>query len=71
MRLLLSVDERQTAANVTSRTTDGAVAELGAGFLTVKSPNDTVPTNFRRETPLAAMFATVVADYSDGLWRWR
>jgi len=34
--------------------------------LTVKRPNDTVPTNFSRETPLAAMVAIVVADYSDG-----
>jgi hypothetical protein len=36
------------------------------GRPTVKRPNETVPTNFRRETPLAAMVVIVVADYSDG-----
>jgi hypothetical protein len=44
----------------------GCCRRENRGGLTVKRPNDTVPTNFRRETPLAAMVAVVVGNYSDG-----
>ncbi len=44
--------------------TEGRWGRSGRGIaqkqLTVSNPSDTVPTNFRRETPLAAMVAIVV-----------